>query len=240
MWVLMRHCCMVLMVKLLLLSTMCFVNSALAEEAEFVTKIHHQTEEIIAARLGIPTSDVTVHYLGVANAYRCDGATHIKVDIPAQEDFRGKTLLYIEGWKDAVQCGRWTVQADIEIWGQLPTARYAAQAGDEIEVEWVRGRLDKVREPIFELTPNMTNVTLQAIVPISQGETLKRNHIRRKPDFQQGALVIVLVQKGALQVKVQGNLLRNAYIGDTVKVRSQSSNSILEGQITESGIVLLK
>lgn len=240
MWVLMRHCCMVPMVKLLLLSMMCVVNIAFAEGSAFITKVHYQTEEIIAARLGIPMSDVTVHYLGVANAHRCNGATHIKVDVPSQEDFRGKTLLYIEGWKDAAQCGRWTVQADIEIWGQLPTARYAVQAGDEIEVEWVRGRLDKVREPIFELTPNMTNVTLQAIVPISQGETLKRNHIRRKPDFQQGAPVVVLVQKGALQVRVQGNLLRNAYIGDTVKVRSQSSNSILEGQITESGIVLLK
>ena len=41
-------------------------------------------------------------------------------------------------------------------------------------------------------------------------------------------------------MRVQGNLLKNAYIGDTVKVRSQSSNTILEGELTESGMVLLK
>lgn len=237
----MRHCCMVDKVLMVtVMSMFFFLSSVAAEDLEFVTQVHQQTEEAIATRLEISMDDVTVHYLGMANSHRCNGATHVKVDIPTQEDFRGKTLLYIEGWKGDVPCGRWTVQADIEIWGQLPVARNSAQAGDVIEVDWIRGRLDKIREPLFEVTPNMANATLQAIVPISQGEPLKRNHIRRKPDFQQGAPVVVLVQKGALQVKVQGSLLRNAYVGDTVKVRSQSSNSILEGQITESGIVLLK
>ena len=109
-----------------------------------------------------------------------------------------------------------------------------------IEVQWVRGRLDKVREPLFELTPSMQNATLLAVVPIRMGTPLHRNHVRRKHDFHRGASVIVLVQKGALQVKVQGSLLKNAYIGDMVKVRSESSNTILEGQNTETGMVLLK
>ena len=215
-------------------------SAALAGSQDFLYQVHQQVETNIAARLSIPSEDVTVHYLGMGNVHRCDGASHVKVDIPTQEDFRGKTLLYIEGWKGDVQCGRWTVQGDVEIWGQIPTAQNAAQAGEVVEVHWVRGRLDKIREPLFELTPAMTNATLQAIVPIAQDAPLNRNHVRRKPDFQQGAAVIVLVQKGALQVQVQGSLLRNAYIGDTVKVRAQSSNTILEGELTERGMVLLK
>lgn len=215
-------------------------SAALAGSQDFLSQVHQQVEADIAARLIIPSEDVTVHYLGMGSVHRCDGASHVKVDIPTQEDFRGKTLLYIEGWKGDVQCGRWTVQGDVEIWGQIPTAQNAAQAGEVVEVQWVRGRLDKIREPLFELTPAMTNATLQAIVPIAQDAPLNRNHVRRKPDFQQGASVVVLVQKGALQVKVQGSLLRNAYIGDTVKVRAQSSNTILEGELTERGMVLLK
>ena len=213
---------------------------ALAKSEDFVSQVHLQVESEIAERLDISTDDVTVHYLGMGSVHRCDGASHVKVDIPAQEDFRGKTLLYIEGWKADVQCGRWTVQGDVEIWGQIPTAQNAAQAGEVVEVQWTRGRLDQIREPLFEFTPSMTNATLQAIVPIADGAPLNRNHVRRKHDFQQGASVVVLVQKGALQVRVQGNLLKNAYIGDTVKVRSQSSNTILEGELTESGMVLLK
>ena len=219
----------------------CMLSSfAVAETHDFITQVHQKVESEIAGRLSIPLDDVTVHYLGMGNLHRCDGASHVKVDIPIQEDFRGKTLLYIEGWKDSVQCGRWTVQGDVEIWGQIPTARHPAQAGEVIEVHWVRGRLDKVREPLFELTPAMSNTTLQAIVPVESGAPLQRNHVRRKHDFKQGSSVVVLVQKGALQVKVQGNLLRNAYIGDNVKVRTQSSNTILEGELTESGMVLLK
>ena len=217
-----------------------YSSVALAGSPDFVSQVHQQVEAEIAKRLSVTDEDVTVHYLGMGNVHRCDGASHVKVDIPPQEDFRGKTLIYIEGWKGNVQCGRWTVQGDVEIWGQIPTAQAAAQAGEIVEVQWVRGRLDKVREPLFERTPSMTNATLQAIVPIASGAPINRNHVRRKPDYQQGASVVVLVQKGALQVRVQGNLLKNACIGDLVKVRSQSSNTILEGELTESGMVLLK
>ena len=102
----------------------CILSSvALAETQDFVSQVHQKVESEIAGRLGIPLEDVTVHYLGMGNVHRCDGASYVKVDIPIQEDFRGKTLLYIEGWKDDVQCGRWTVQGDIEIWGQIPTAK---------------------------------------------------------------------------------------------------------------------
>ena len=215
-------------------------SAAPAKGRDVVLEIHQQVESEIATRLGIPMADVTVHYLGMANVHRCEGASHIRVDIPIQEDFRGKTLLYIEAWKEDEQCGRWTVQGDVEIWGQIPTAKYTVQAGEVLEVEWVRGRIDQIREPLFELTPSMHNAILQAVVPIGDGDPLHRNHVRRKHDFLQGTSVIVLVQKGSLQVKVQGSLLKNAYIGDIVKVRSQSSNTILEGQITESGMVLLK
>ena len=223
-----------------------YISNAFAEPSsspkknDFMSEVYQRVESEIAVRLNIPLEDVTVHYLGMANAHRCDGASHVKIDIPTQEDFRGKTLLYIEAWKEDVQCGRWTVQGDVEIWGQIPTAKYATQAGEVIEVQWTRGRIDQIREPLFELTPSMQNATLLAVVPIRNGDPLHRNHVRRKHDFPQGASVIVLVQKGSLQVKVQGSLLKNAYIGDMVKVRSQSSNTILEGQITENGMVLLK
>ena len=95
------------------------VSSAVADpssstkERDFVSEIHRQVESKIASRLNIPIEDVTVHYLGMANVHRCDGASHVKIDIPMQEDFRGKTLLYIEAWKEDVQCGRWTVQGDV-------------------------------------------------------------------------------------------------------------------------------
>ena len=214
--------------------------SSSSSQPDFVSEIHEKVEATIAERLNISIEDVTVHYLGMSNLHKCNGASHVKVDIPVQEDFRGKTLLYIEAWKEETQCGRWTVQGDVEIWGQIPTAKYAAQPGEMIEVQWERRRLDQIREPLFELTPSMQYATLLAVVPLGSGDPLHRNHVRRKPDFQQGASVIVLVQKGALQVKVQGTLLKNAYIGDTVKVRSESSNTILEGQITENGMVLLK
>ena len=211
-----------------------------ASEVDFTAKVHQEIEQQISTRLEIPPEDVTVHHLGMANAHRCSKATYIKVEIPEREDFRGKTLIGIEGWNGASLCGRWTVQGDVEIWGKIPTSEFAAQAGEEVSVIWKRARLDSIREPMFVQTPELKDATLLAIVPIGQGAVLKRNHVRRKPDFKQGDSVVVVVQKGTLIVKVQGMLLKSAYVGDTVKVRSASTNSILEGQLTENGMVLLK
>ena len=213
---------------------------AIASDIDFTSKVHQEIEQQISKRLEIPLEDVTVHHLGMANSHRCSKASHIKVEIPEREDFRGKTLISIEGWNEASLCGRWTIQGDVEIWGQIPTSEFSAQAGEEVSVIWKRLRLDSIREPTFVQTPELKDATLLAIVPIGQGDVLKRNHVRRKPDFEQGDSVVLVVQKGTLIVKVQGMLLRSAFVGDIVKVRSTSTNSILEGQLTENGMVLLK
>ena len=206
---------------------------------DFTQQVSRQIETEIATRLSIPPSDVIVHHLGMVNAHRCSKATYVKTEISDSEDFRGKTLVGVEGWQEEKLCGRWTVQADIEIWSDLPVARFAVDPGEVVTIDFQRGRLDQVREPIFVYTSNLQNATLVAVVPIAQGEVLKRTNLRRKLDFEQGQTVKVLVQKGALTVQVNGVLLRGGYIGDTVKVRS-STNSILEGQLTENGTVLLK
>ncbi len=203
-------------------------------------RVHALVEEEIAQRLKIPLEDVTVHHLGMGDTSRCSQANYIKVDIPQREDFRGKTLISIEGWNGDAMCGRWTVQGTVEIWSAIPIVKYSVDAGDALEVDWQRARLDTIREPLFAWTPELTNATLLAIVPLKQGEPLKRNHVRRKHDFAQGQTVVVVVHKGALRVQVQGVLLRGAFVGDEVKVRSLSTNSILEGQIREDGSVLLK
>lgn len=211
-----------------------------AAQTDFTSRVHALVEQEISQRLSIPLEDVTVHHLGMGDTSRCSDANYIKVDIPQREDFRGKTLMTIEGWTDDSICGRWTVQGSVEIWSLIPIVKHAVDAGEILEVDWHRARLDTIREPLFVWTPKLTNATLLAVVPLKEGEPLKRNHVRRKHDFAQGQTVAVVVQKGSLQVKVQGVLLRGAFVGDDVKVRSLSTNSILEGRIREDGSVLLK
>ncbi len=218
-----------------------FFGVSLAEsvELDFTKQVYQQIESEISTRLSISTDDVTVHHLSMTNSHRCSKATYVKTEISDSEDFRGKTLVGVEGWQEEKLCGRWTVQADIEIWSDLPVAQFAADPGEVVAIDFQRGRLDQVREPIFVYTSTLQNATMVAVVPIAQGEVLKRTNLRRKLDFEQGQAVKVLVQKGALTVQVNGVLLRGGYIGDIVKVRS-STNSILEGQLTENGTVLLK
>ena len=72
---------------------------ASAKSEDFVSQVHLQVESQIAERLAISIDDVTVHYLGMGSVHRCDGASHVKVDIPVQEDFRGKTCSTLKDGK---------------------------------------------------------------------------------------------------------------------------------------------
>ena len=215
---------------------------ATATEISFVDALKQQLKQEVVDRLAVSEKDVVVHHLGLANAHKCREYTYLRVEIPQREDFRGKTLVFVEGWVGDSQCGRWTLQADIEIWSMVPVTQKAVQAGEDVHIQWERRRLDKVRHPLFAQQPSdiPPESNWISMVPLSAGTVLSNTNLRRKPDYYQGDAVILLLEKGALRIRMEGVLIRDAYIGDTIKVRSTSTNTILEGTITENGIVLLK
>lgn len=215
---------------------------ASASEISFVDALKQQLEQEVVERLSLDQGDVIVHHLGIANAHQCRDYTYLRIEIPQREDFRGKTLAFVEGWIGDSQCGRWTLQVDIEIWTMVPVNQRTVQTGEDVQVNWERKRLDKVRHPLFANRPTDVPVDSKwvSLVPLSAGTVLSNTHLRRKPDYYQGDKVVMLLQKGALTIRLEGKLIRDAYIGDTTKVRSSSTNTILEGTLTENGIVLLK
>lgn len=218
------------------------MSTSQATERDFVAEVQRLIVAEITERLSVQPTDVTVHQLGIRNSEQCRQADVIQIDIPPQEDFRGKTLVVVEGWEAGQQCGRWTIQAWIEIWTELPVSQTTVAAGDVVSIGWERGRLDQVRAPLFVKGPDELVLQSQwvSMVPLQQGEVLTRTHLRRKPDFKQGDAVTILVQKGTLTIRVEGILIRDTYIGGMAKVRTESLNSIVEGIITETGEVLLK
>lgn len=213
-----------------------------AEPIEFIPEVNSQIVGQIATRLNIDESDVVIHQLGVRNVDQCRDADSVIVEIPTQEDFRGKTLVIIEGWVSGQQCGRWTVQANIEIWTMLPVSLSSIDAGELVTIGWERGRLDQVRTPLFVTHPTDVSTSAQwvSMVPLQKGDVLARTHLRRKPDMHQGDSVEVYIEKGALTIRVDGFLIKDAFFGESAKVRTDSLDSIIEGTLTEDGRVLLK
>ncbi|MAY06621.1 MAG: flagella basal body P-ring formation protein FlgA [Verrucomicrobiales bacterium] len=215
---------------------------AKATDISFVDALKEQLKQEVVERLAVSEADVVVHHLGIANAHQCRDYTYLRVEIPQREDFRGKTLAFVEGWVGDSQCGRWTLQVDIEIWAMVPVTQKAVQAGEDVHIQWERKRLDKVRHPLFASQPSDIQVDSKwvSMVPLSAGTVLSNTNLRRKPDYYQGDVVVLLLEKGALRIRMEGVLIRDAYVGDSIKVRSSSTNTILEGTLTENGIVLLK
>jgi flagella basal body P-ring formation protein FlgA len=72
---------------------------------------------------------------------------------------------------------------------------------------------------------------------IEEGSVILWNQVRAKPDNFDGDSVILLYNSGSLQIKAKGRLMSDAFIGDSVKVVSEATNSVLTGTLNEHSVV---
>ena len=207
----------------------------LSSEDDFSVLVERKIEQEVSDRLELPRKDVSVEYLGLGNARKCNGADYISVRIPQTEDFRGATLVLVEGKKAEKVCGQWNLRVRMAIWEDVAVASQSFQVGDEISTVTKRIRRDQLR---FNIATDLENKI--ARVPISEGELILASQIREKPDFLQGNHVSIIYKKGNLEIRTEGRLMKDAMIGDEVKVSSKVTNSVLHGILKEDGNVYIE
>jgi flagella basal body P-ring formation protein FlgA len=76
-----------------------------------------------------------------------------------------------------------------------------------------------------------------ATTRIEEGAVILWNQIRAKPDNFDGDSVTLSYKSGSLQIKTKGKLMSDAFIGDSVKVISEATNSVLTGTLGEMSVV---
>ena len=206
-----------------------------SEVQDISVVISSKIEQEIAERLDISQQDVSVEYLGLGNARKCSNADYISIRIPEAEDFRGTVTVFAEANKAGEICAQWTLRTKIAIWQEVEVASTYIGVGEVIQTEKVRKRREQVRGIVAMNTENQV-----ATVPLRKGAVILASQIQRKPDLKQGDSVVIRYQKGNLQVQMTGRLMMNGFIGEEVKVSSQTSNSVLNGKLVEKGIVEIR
>jgi len=209
-------------------------SSALEVEAEVdvIEIVSNSIVDEIAVRLDIPKEDIKVEYLGLGNTRRCAQADYIDVNIPDREDFKGPIITYVSAFEAGTLCGKWTIRPRVAIWDMLPVAAQDIQAGEAIVFEYQRHRLDQLM-----LKPASVLDGTIATTQITEGSVILWNQVRAKPDNFDGDSVILLYNGGNLQIKTTGTLMSDAFIGDPVKVISMATNSVVQGTLSDQGVV---
>lgn len=72
------------------------------------------------------------------------------------------------------------------------------------------------------------------------GDIVKNRDLEERFPVNVGDLVKVLLQKGAIRIETKGKAMDNAGIGETLRIKVESSQKLSDAQVLAEGVVLVK
>ena len=177
----------------------------------------------VAERLGVASYDVEVPVTGLGRPVRCARGAGLRVQSAPTEDFRGWTDLRVGG----EGCEELRVRAQLIVWRAVPVASASVAAGARVPV-----RSDRLRNDVLIGDPvDPAGGPYVAIGPLHEGEPLTVGRVKVAPDARNGATVVIEARAGGLVVEVPGRLLRDAALGDPVRVLNTVHGVVVEGTL---------
>jgi len=176
---------------------------------------------------------VKVRSTGLKIENRCEQPYGFDVSFSSREDFQGLIKAKLSMSDASGVCGNFQFYPKVEIWMNMPMAKESAMGGEPVEIAYQVGRYDQINGTLLSNTQS----DLAARVNIAKGQPITLDKIRKRPVNRDGDQVELRVKAGSLSIKSNGKLMRDAYLGEQVKVLSFATSSVVQGTLTRKGIV---
>lgn len=122
--------------------------------------------------------------------------------------------------------------AQVPVPNRLISAGEIVNAGD---VDWQAVQLGRLANN--SLTDTQQVIGFMAKRPLKAGQVLRASDLVMAPAVKKNDLVRLVVQSGQMTLSVQGKVLQDAAIGQTVRVVNVSTNRQLSGTVIDAGTV---
>ena len=164
---------------------------------------------------------------------KCQKPFNVDVSFSKREDFQGLIKAHLKVSNKNGLCGNYLLYPTAEIWMQLPTATKSILAGEAVEMRYDWRRYDEVHGAYLSDKSGVWSARSN----IAKGQVITLDKVRKMPTNRDGDQVELRVKSGSLSIKSNGKLMRDAYLGDQVKVLSFATSSVVRGTLTKKGIV---
>ena len=121
---------------------------------------------------------------------------------------------------------------------QVPVPNRLISAGETVsadDLEWQAVQLGRLANN--SLTDTQQVVGYMAKRPLKAGQVLRMSDLAMAPAVKKNDLVRLVVQTGQMTLSVQGKVLQDAAIGQTVRVVNVTTNRQLSGKVIDAGTV---
>jgi flagella basal body P-ring formation protein FlgA len=177
----------------------------------------------------------------IGNVSVIDGAVTLKVKDEGGLKWKGSVTIPVEIYIDGKYYKVEPVSMVIKVITECAQAagdiqRHAAIMPEMVSME----RTDITYLPddiITDISKLNNNISKRAIM---RGTVLTSDMFESLPAFRRGAVVTVLVRVKAVSVAATGTALSDGREGDSVKVKMNGNNKVLEGKVDASGAVVIE
>ena len=214
-----------------------FPQVSLASDTKSEVSVNRIADSIIAyvaGETGLSESDIELDHLGLAAGIECDEESTISVRAIGSDDLVGRTDFWLEIDEAEGRCTSLRVNPTISQWRLVPVAVQTVAANQLVEIKSVRAK-QHVNTGVLVEAGSGPWVSLRSI---KAGEVVNMRMVKVKPATLNGEEVILLAEAGALVIKSSGRIMSDAAVGDSVKVASVATGSIVVGVLTKPGVVL--
>lgn len=134
----------------------------------------------------------------------------------------------------------WSVYVPVAVAYEMPVYRFrrSMQAGEvlalaDLEQAWVPGHLQPP-QAVSDAGPYAGMLLARGV---SAGSVLEAGALRQRPAVDQGQQVTIRVQRGGLQISMDGVALQSGLAGALIQVRNLSSGKALQARVVAPGLV---
>lgn len=121
--------------------------------------------------------------------------------------------------------GALTVRPSLTIWRSVPVATEATAVGDAVPWTFAEAELGS-----YPGAPVESGEWIAA-APIAAGDVLTALTVTPRPDVRAGTTLALAVRSGALEIRSDARLLRDARIGDEVRVYVPATRRVVVGTL---------
>jgi flagella basal body P-ring formation protein FlgA len=156
------------------------------------------------------------------------------------ESFKGNCFVCVEFYQGSKLVKRLQIPARVRFYQETPIARNAIMGGsligsDDIKLE--KREITNYQSKEIPILDDLIGKTARG--NISKGSIITRSSIKEEPAVKRGGKVLIVVQAGAVRISSMGEALQDAVPGQSVRVKREGSQTILQGIAAMDGSVFI-
>jgi len=155
---------------------------------------------------------------------------------------RGRVVLFAELYKDKHMVKALPVRINVIAFDYVGVLKQDINRNSDVsisDISWEKREVTEIRSDWIKKDNTRLKNRCWTRKKLKQGEILLERDIEKRPEVVVGDQVMILAEKGNIQISVPGIARQNGKIGDIIKVVNSQYNKVIRAKVNDEATVVV-